>query len=507
MRFFRKCLFIILAVAVAAAVFVYFKYVRREVLYCRHNEELNAVSFDVRAPRDEKKYAAATARRQTLLRLRNEDYDSVYFTMIPYRDMEKCAVTEDFFAHYMARKTVKAAAYVRCERTLNEYLGTAFSGGNEVSDVFLELLPFRLDTAEELNRHIGSHQDTTFHITLGAPSADYWRSLSNADREYAVADYRRLAGQLADYDNVRLYFLGAEEWLFMNPDNYVSSLELNGDVALHLALLTYCDKRYRVLADDCGEIFTRFEEKLDMARTSPVGKTLSDWCLLFFGDSIIGNYSGSLSIPGAMAALSGCQAYNMGIGGTTATMRGDRDCSFPDIAERFMKREMSALAAHPSCQSEMSAYYSEEHDGKRLCFVIHYGANDYFSGLPMDNAEDPFDSATYAGALRSGIKRIQEAYPEAVVVVSSPVCVSYFSNGEEIMSETGGQFKDYVESARRVAEESGAVYMDNYEGLGLDVFSMEADNMSDGVHLQAPGRFLYAQKLIELLENVRGDAQ
>lgn len=507
MRFTKKFLFIIFVVAAAVAVFVYFKYVRREVLYCRHNEELNAACFDVRMSRDMRKDAVVMARREDMLRLQNADYDSVYFTMIPYRDMRKCAITKDFFAYRMALETVAATGYLRCERTLNEYLEMVFDGRNEVSDVFLELLPFRLDTAEELNRQIGSHQDTTFHIMLGAPSAAYWLSQSNVNREYMIADYRRLAEQLAEYDNVRLYFLGAEEWLFMNPDNYVSSLELNGEVVEHLALLTYCDERYRVLADDCEEIFTELEENIDLARTAPVGGDLSDWCLVFFGDSIIGNFSGSLSIPGAVAGLSGCQAYNMGIGGTTAAVRTGLAYSFPDIAELFLKREMSMLAEKPSCQSEMSAYYSEEHDGKKLCFVIHYGANDYFNGQPMNNEEDPFDRATYAGALRSGIKRLRESYPEAVIVVSSPVYVFAFSDGQEIMGEAGGRLKDYVESAERVAEDMGAVFMDNYEGLGLDASSMDTYNISDGVHLGDAGRFLYAQKLIELLESVRADAR
>lgn len=508
MKFAKKCLFIIFIVAAAAAaVFVYFTYVRRETLYCRHNEELSAAFFDVRMSRDMRKDAVAMARREDLLRLQNADYDSVYFMMIPYRDMGECALTKDFFAYYKALETVTATGYLRCERTLNEYLEMVFDGRNEVSEVFLELLPFRLDTAEELNRQIGSHQDTTFHVMLGAPSAAYWLSRSNVTREHMVADYRRLAEQLTEYDNVMLYFLGAEEWLFMNPDNYVSSLELNSEVAKHLALLTYCDKRYRVLADDCEEIFTKLEENIDMARKSPVGGDLSDWCLVFFGDSIIGNFSGSLSIPGAVAGLSGCQAYNMGIGGTTAAMRTGLAYPFPDITELFLKREMSTLAEKPSCQSEMSAYYSEEHDGKKLCFVIHYGANDYFNGQPMNNAEDPFDRTTYAGALRSGIKSLKESYPEAVIVVSSPVYVFVFSNGQEIMGEAGGRLKDYVESAERVAEDMGAVFMDNYEGLGLDASSMNTYNISDGVHLGDAGRFLYAQKMIELLESVRADAR
>lgn len=52
--------------------------------------------------------------------------------------------------------------------------------------------------------------------------------------------------------------------------------------------------------------------------------------------------------------------------------------------------------------------------------IIEHGVNDYLSGCPVDNKEDPYDAYTYGGALRTCLKLLQENYPKLRIVLVTP---------------------------------------------------------------------------------------
>lgn len=467
----RKYLFVIAAIAVAAAVTAcgLFLFFRR-------------------------------ARQADLRYLQQAEYTSVFFSMVPYRDMAEDAIGEDFFSYFFGIKAATVSGWLRNANDLNEYLKTALDSGNEVSLVNLELVPFRLGSFSGLGNLITAHPDTIFQILLDAPVMSYWTSQSDGRVKKQLAAYRDLAEGLLAYSNVELYFVGAEDWLILNPGNYTAPLVANKDIAKHLALLTLCDDRYRLTTDNYIAVFTWLKDKIDLARTVPASADLSDWCLVFFGDSVIGNYTDSNSIPGATAALSGCEAYNLGIGGTPARVEGPGLYSFPVIVDSFLKREAVTTREGVICPQEMAAYYENGHDGKQMCFVVNYGLNDYFGGAPVDNPEDPFDTTTYAGALRSGIRELRTAFPESVIVLAAPNYTEFFSHGQDRLSDVGGTLTDYVEAAGRVAQDTNAVFMDNYHDLGIDESNSEY-YLADGCHPGDNGRFLYAQALVRLVQH------
>lgn len=433
------------------------------------------------------------ARRADLNYLQQAEYDAVYFSMVPYRDMASDAIGADFFSQYLARKAATVPTCLRNANDLNDYLKAALNSRNAVSLVYLELIPFWPGSFDGLAGLIAAHPDTSFHILLNAPSVDYWRSQSASRAKKQSASYQRLAGELLAYGNVKLYFVGAEDWLIMNPGNYAAPLAANRDIARHLTLLTLCDGQYCLTADNYKDIFAGLENKINSARTAPAPTDLSDWCLVFFGDSVIGNYTDSTSIPDAVAALSGCEAYNLGIGGTPAAY-------FPIIVDSFLRRDAVTLREGVIYPQEMAAFYEreKEHGGKQMCFVLNYGLNDYFNGVPIENPEDPYDISTYSGALRSGIRELQKAYPESVIVLAAPNYVDYFSQGQDKLSDVGGILTDYVEAAGRAAQDTNAIFMNNYFDLGIDA-SNSAVYLADGCHPGDNGRYLYAQALIRLI--------
>lgn len=435
--------------------------------------------------------------RQADLRyLQQAEYTAVRFSMVPYTDMASDATGADFFSYYFAQEAAVIPHFLRNAGELCDYLEAAFGSGNEVGHVYLELIPFRRGNFDRLSTLVKEHPDTIFYILLDAPSMDYWISQSADHVKKYLASYRELSEKLLACSNVELAFVGAQDWLIMNPGNYTVPLATNRDLTRHLALLTWADGNYQLTEDNYTAIFEELENKISLAKTAPASTDLSDWCLVFFGDSVIGNYTDSSSIPNATAALSGCEAYNLGIGGSPAYDASPY--AFANIVDSFLKREAVALHEDVIYPREMAAFYENEHDGKQICFVINYGINDYFNGAPVDDPEDPFDLSTYAGALRSGIRKLRAAFPEAVIVLAASNYVDYFSQGQDRMSDEGGIHTDYVEAAGRVAQETNVIFMNNYYDLGVDASNSRV-YLSDGCHLGDSGRYLYAQALIRLI--------
>lgn len=438
------------------------------------------------------------AKRANLKYLRQAEYNAVFFSMVPYEDVGAEAVGEDFFSLYLGLKTATVPGCIRKEKDVMDYLEAALNSGNEISLVALELLPARPGSFDALGDLIGAHPDTTFKILLDAPSMEYWTSQSESGAKQQLSACLQLAETALAHGNAEFYFAGAEDWLILNHRNYSAPLVANRDIARHLALLTLCDSHYRLTADNYTATFSGLEEKIIYARTAPASKDLSDWCLVFFGDSVIGNYTDSASIPNAVASLSGCEAYNLGVGGTPAVFEGPGLYSFTVIVDSFLKQKAVTLPEGAVCPREMEAFYEKEHNGKQMCFVVNYGLNDYFSGAPVENLQEPYDTAAYAGALRSGIRELRTAYPDAVIILAAPNYVEYFSAGQEKQSDVGGSLTDYVEAAGRVAGDTNVIFMNNYYDLGIDA-SNSASYLVDGCHPGDNGRFLYAQALIRLI--------
>lgn len=441
-------------------------------------------------------------KREDLRYLRQAEYTSVFLSMVPYEDMEADAIGVDFFSFYLAQDAVTVPRHLRSAGEVKDYLKAALGSGNEVGFVHLELIPFSPGSFGFLSDLAAAHPGTTFKILLNAPSMGYWTAQGEGRAKKQLDSYKSLVKLLLPHGNVEVYFAGAEDWLILNPGSYSAPLVASRDITRHLALLTFCDSNYRLTEENYMATFEGLGEKIAYARTAPAPADLSGWRLVFFGDSVIGNYSDSTSIPSAVAYLSGCEAYNLGVGGTPAAFAGPDRYSFTVLVDSFLERKAVTLPESFVCPRDMAAYYEKEkeQDGRRLCFVVNYGLNDYFNGSLVENDGEPLDISTYAGALRSGVRKLRAAYPEAAVILAAPNYVEYFTQGQEKQGAEGGCLTDYVAAAERVAREESVIFMNNYYDLGIDS-SNSRFYLADGCHPGDNGRFMYAQALIRLISS------
>ena len=121
---------------------------------------------------------------------------------------------------------------------------------------------------------------------------------------------------------------------------------------------------------------------------------------------------------------------------------------------------------------------------------------------PCDDPNALYAEITYTGALRSGVKAIQEAYPHIrIVVMSHTFCHSIdengnFQNGDR--TDLGhGTLSHYLQKELDATMDVSVSFIDNFYG------SINEDNyldyMTDYIHFNDAGRELLAQRFADCL--------
>lgn len=445
------------------------------------------------------KFSPRAAFRKDLKKLSQESYNSVFLSM-----HSSAGYTKENFLTYSALDTFVSSYEIRSMEELQRYLERVFSSANEVSNAFLLLDPVMIrnscgQNASEWDAALqnglfvfaDAHPDTYFQILLPYPSLAYWVDMEQTAVDAALTDYGKFVEDAYEYANIRTYYMGFENWLLVNPENYISDFEANDVVTKKIYLSCFCDNINQITPINGGILFDMFREQVIAERTSPaVYPDLSDRCFIFFGDSIMAAGEGTVTTPGYVAGLSHAAAYNYAVGGTTAG-------HFPNAMSRFLSEE---------CVKEKDGTYRFAPEGrdlsdKKLYFFLLYGANDYFGGNAVDNPDDPYDPATYAGSLRNSLREYMPLFPDAQFIIMTPNYTNYFSNGTERMSDVGGVLTEYVEAAISVAEEFGIPAVDNYHGLGIDDSNL-MHYTADGCHPNENGRVLMAKRLIAFIDDL-----
>lgn len=141
---------------------------------------------------------------------------------------------------------------------------------------------------------------------------------------------------------------------------------------------------------------------------------------------------------------------------------------------------------------------------------IMYDGSDYVNKRPCDDPNAPYDIVTYTGALRAGVKAIQEAYPHIrIAVMSHTFCHSIgedgnFQNGDRV--DLGhGTLSHYLQKERDATMDVGVSFIDNFYG------SINEDNyldyMTDYIHFNDAGREILARRFVECMVPNAGEGE
>ncbi len=248
--------------------------------------------------------------------------------------------------------------------------------------------------------------------------------------------------------------------------------------------------------------------------------------IVFLGDSIIGNLSGSESVTEMVAERLGKSTFNGAFGGTTFSY-GDEllwgsvtntQWSMVKLAEAIAYNDWKSQIGtmqYADFYGEVNAqslYYFEDRmkvlseiDFSQVeVLVIEHGTNDYNCGRRLDNPENLFDITTFGGALRHSLKILKEVYPDMKIIIMSPIYCEFGQEGEKKCYSWDwgyGTLEDYIQLEQEIAEEYGVMYIDAYAGSGIWEENAR-EYLYDGLHLTAEGAEKLGEFVAESLEEM-----
>lgn len=466
-------------------------------------------------------YHSDQIRKNDIAALTIGEYDCLLLSMYPTEAFD----SEDF-VYYRGLSTLKANHRFETISDISDYLHTALDTEQQFTNIYIGLdasaisAQYNFHTSlyykeyqKKLLSIISANPQITFEFLLPYYSLNYWNTLSDGRQREFITAYQNFINIFSGQPNVTIYFLGYEEWLICNPGNYDAFNSCSPDITSFLLALTFRDDHYKLTPDNMEQHFAALESLManhsHQADAPEGGKEnlsspdLSNYDIIFFGDSVIGNYTNSLSIPGVIQGLSGAHTFNMGNGGTCATMGQDSSTiNLNTIVDAFLAGDKEAFDPSTQPYIGLQAYleYTASKnisEDTRTCFVINYGLNDFFSGQAI-SSENPFDVYTYKGSLRAAVTKLQKAYPDSMIILMTPNFCSYFDNGMQPQSEKGGQLTDYVNAILELSEELGLCCVDNYNNLGINATN-HAEYLLDGCHPNELERYRIGQHILQVL--------
>lgn len=416
--------------------------------------------------------------------------------------------SEQEFLEYRGLQVVKASQKVETLAHIGGLTREVNEKNGGLNTVYLQINPMLLyqNLGEEvpwqdaleyyLTLPIQESPNVTYEILLSYPRLSYLATLSEEEWELYKQVYLDFMVAVGGMENVFVYYLGNQEWLSRNPLNYENDFMVNRDVEKHIILSVFCDRKYIVTPSQMHILLAEMDELLGFYKVDKCAD-LSDWSFVFLGDSIIGNDRTTCSVPSVVSAFSGADVYNCGKNGAAATYDKEAEVSFGDVTQAIISGNTEAIV-NPELADSINEF-RKSYDTENLCFVLNYGLNDYFMGYPTENAEDSLCIETYAGALRTGIGQLKQAYPDAEIIVMLPTYTILYEEGTQIMSSAGAQLTDYRNVAQAVAEEMGVFYKDNYEDIPLDI-NTHTTLLADGTHLNEQGRYVLGSQIVTFFE-------
>lgn len=432
-------------------------------------------------------------------------FDGEYFDSILLKNYDMPGADAETMAKYFAWNTYSASEYV-------DFLSKDFSDAmkeslrkheNEqnVENVLFLIDPLTLyhsgDKSEykkDIDKYIGSivgdNPNVKFRSIFPCHSMEYYQQMGEDVYDDIIEAYTVYAEVLSDYDNMLFDFQGNQEWVISNPNMFedINADKMTEEAGLHLFLQTlsnfYVTDASRV-DDEAGDLLTRIKDYDPEEYTAP---DLSDLNMIVIGDSIFGNYSGKTSIQGVLHDFTGINVYVHATGGMTASSRLVGEIMGGNL-------DLSAIG------SELAS-----NDGSEALFVVEFGFNDYFEQFDPDDKSDPKNEETYAGALRVGIQKIKEHYPDALIIVTAP---GYLANEKEYEQKEGPlnyTLQSYREAAKSVAESEEVYFYDFSERVDINsdnyAYYMEV-NYDEYCHYNENGRLLVAKELADYIETIR----
>lgn len=482
--------------------------IRTEKDLCEKNRDF--LNFVKEATKERERQVAL--RDNDLARLITEEYSAVQLSM-----WDDSMLSGEWYTYYFGLPIVYADYDFSTPSELCEYIRAAGDSENNIQVIYICIDPYKLKqnyydevyydmailTYEEyiynyLIELINEYPNILFKFILPDYSLMYWDEIGDDNLEMTMDEWYTFLMYLHWCPNAVVTYMGSEEWLVANRFNYSENCAVKDDLSLDLYLYSYVKPEYEVNGPEFQNKRIKVEEYLENYRAGLYGTgALSDKKIVFFGDSTIA-YPGkvSASIPGCVSGLTGCDCYNLSIGGTLAS--GTEGMTFNTISDAFLAGKVLDGDCEPY-RSEAGRYIENYASNSDVSFIIQYGFNDYFGAKSPDDENDRFNTSTFGGAMRSSISKIQSVYSDSRIIVMVPYKLGVNEGGKISYFEGGAPLEEYCDVVRSICDEYDLIMYDADELSGI-TFENAGEYLSDGTHPTYMTDFMIAKEYAELLK-------
>lgn len=238
----------------------------------------------------------------------------------------------------------------------------------------------------------------------------------------------------------------------------------------------------------------------------------NNYRIVIFGDSIIGECREETSVTELMSNELSEPVFNAAFGGTCMSytetdkrLAYTKDClNMAGLSQAIYADDFS-VQMNSRIRESATDYFDETiRDLSNIDFTsvdivfIEQGLNDYHGGIGLDNPNDPYDTHTFAGALKSSVGNLRAVNPDIRIILVTPTFSWY--RDEQLTCEEydpgGGVLSEYVQKEFELAEELGIEIADIYNDFySHDTWEDWEIFTNDGLHPNENGRRMIAEVL------------
>lgn len=242
----------------------------------------------------------------------------------------------------------------------------------------------------------------------------------------------------------------------------------------------------------------------------------SSFQVVLFGDSVYGNIRDATGVVEQLEELTDRKIYNAAIGGTTiGRWDAENRLDYSEDALSVVALTKAVYAGDFGVQRTMDAkqditnYFPDVVSGlEKIDFssvelaIIGGGTNDYYDGILRENADDPLDEYTFAGALRAAVSYLRKVNPDIRILLVTPTYSWLLATGQTCEEyDLGGLLEEYVETELALAEEMDVEVLDLFHDLYPHASWEDWQLYTfDGLHPNEEGRALIAGRIAAYLE-------
>lgn len=419
--------------------------------------------------------------------LQEEEVEALFISMYPLDSYDA-----DDFLYYRGYRTTFFSKPLESGKNLLKFLKQSLEEQHSLKAVYIGVTQQDKDDGweEKLLKVVEQNPEIRFHIIIEYPYIEELAQMSQSEQERLFAWYEKMADLFTPdirCQNKIVFLPQAEMWLTGNPANYLENGQLNKDAARYSMMEMACVDYYALNTANAAQKISVIKEMI--AGLDSRKAINSEYTFVFFGDSVIGNYQDSMSIPGVVSGIGQAAAINCGYGGLAASKVSEESYGITDMITAFLEGQYEQFEDDKAIKKGIPQFYEMQSEIKedKLVFLLSLGINDYMTGYDID---------AFVKGMEDAVNMLRQAYPKSEIVLMTPNFIARNEYGT--MEINGYTMEALTERIILLSEQLQTKCIDVFHESGFGQKNHET-YIADLVHPNALGRYKIGEIVCEHL--------